>query len=237
MATFKLEIFNIKQGNIHPLRKNALFVLVFLCTAVRLIAQPDSLANLPQYLYPDFTMTVVKLKTGVNITAIMNYNTLTETMTFYKDGTLLDLNKPESVDTVFMRNTKFVFVEKAFYEVLLNAPVSLFIQHKSDLTSTGRSAAYGTTSQTVGPTSISKYYGGSRTYSFKLPENFKVTPSPVYWVRMNNVMYRFLTVHQFLKIFPTEADKIKQYINQSDINITKTGDLIKLVTFCNELIR
>lgn len=203
---------------------------------MQLTAQTDSIANLPQFLYPDFAKSIVKLKTGVSLTAILNYNTVSEKMTFYQNGALMNLNKPETVDTIFMQNAKFVFNENVFYEVLLNAPVSLFIQHKSDLTSPGKPAAYGTPSETAGSTSISKLYS-DKTYNLKLPENFKVTPSPVYWVRINNVMQRFSSERQFLKIFPTKEDEIKKFINKSNINIKKQDDLIKLVTYCNELIR
>lgn len=227
----------MKHPTTHFIRKSAIFVTVFLCIIIQLSAQTDSLANLPQFLFPDFTPAVVKLKTGVSFTAIINYNTLTGKMTFYQNGTLMDLNKPETVDTIFLQDKKFVFIEKTFYEVLVNAPVSLFIQHKSDLTSSGRPAGYGTTSQTIGTTSISKLYSENKAYNLKLPESFKVTPSPVNWVRKNNVMYRFQTVRQFLKIFPAKKDEIRQFIYQSYIDIKKYEDLKKLVNYCNELIK
>jgi len=200
-------------------------------------AQTDSTANLPQFLFPHFDSSVVKLKTGVSFAAYMNYNTLTEKMTFYKDGTLMDLNKPETVDTIIIHNTKFAFLENAFYEVLLNASVSLFIQHKSDLKSTGRPAALGTTSQTIGSTSVSKLVGENKSYNLKLPENYKVTPFDVYWVRINNEMHRFLTVHQFLNAFPSKEKELKEFIDQNKIKFNKPGDLIKLGQYCNELVR
>ena len=224
----------------HPfillIRKRSVFAIALLYVVVPLTAQTDTITNLPQFLYPNFTKSIVKLKTGVSLTAVLNYNTVSGKMAFYQNGTLMNLNKPETVDTIFMQNVKFVFNENAFYEVLLNAPVSLFIQHKSDLTSQGKPAAYGTPSETAGSTSISKLYS-DKAYNLKLPENFKVTPSPVYWARINNVMQRFTSERQFLKIFPTKEDKIKKFINKSNINIKKQDDLIKLVTYCNELIR
>jgi hypothetical protein len=203
--------------------------------AMKLTAQTDSISNLSQFLFPDFTTAVVKLKTGDSFTAIMNYNTVTEKMIFNQNGTLMDLNKPETVDTIFLQNKKFVFIEKTFCEVLVNAPVSLFIEHKSDLTSTGRPSAYGLKTQTLGTTSISTFYSENNAYNLKLPENFKVTPSPVSWVRIDNVMHRFLTVRQFLKIFPAKSEELKQFIDQSNIDIKKFDDLIKLVNYCNGL--
>lgn len=103
----------------------------------------------------------------------------------------------------------------------------------SDLISTGRPAALGTTSQTSGITSVSKLVGENNTYNLKLPENFKVKTYKFYWVRMNKEMHRFLNERQLLKIFPAKENEIKQFINQSDIDINKPGDLLKLANFCS----
>jgi hypothetical protein len=227
----------MKKSIIRPSGNRTIILLVLLIIEMKLTAQTDSIANLPQFLFPDFTIGVIKLKTGEIVTASMNYNTLTEKMTFNDNGTLSDLNKPEVVDTILLQNKKFIFNVNAFYEVLVNEPVSLYIQHKSDLKSTGRQGAYGTTSQTVGPTSIPKLYGTKNTYDLKIPENYTVVPSPVYWVRINNVMHSFLTERQFLKIFTGKEEEIKIFIKQSELNIKKQDDLIKIVYYCNELIR
>lgn len=225
----------MKRLNILPISKRSIFAITLLFMVVPLTAQTDSIANLPQFLYPNFTKSIVKFKTGGSITAILNYNTVTEKMTFFQNGALLTLKKPETVDTIFIQTAKFVFNENVFFEVLLNAPVSLFIQHKSDLTSAGKPSAYGTPSETASSTAISKLYD-DKTYNLKLPENFKVIPSPVFWVRINNVMQRFSSERQFLKIFPAKEDEIKKFIKKFNINIKKQNDLIKLVTYCNELI-
>lgn len=233
-AILKLKIKNMKHLSIQPTRIRTIFVIALLCLTMQSIAQPDSIRNLQQFLYPDFTRGVVKLKSGPNRAAMMNYNTVTGKMIFYQDGQLLDLIKPETVDTIYLQNAKFVFHENEFYELLVKAPISLFIEHKSNITSSGKPSAYGTSSETASSTSISKMYD-DKTYNFKLPENFKVTPSPVYWVRMNNVMYKIASERQFLKLFPTKVAEIKKFINQSNINFKKQDDLIKLVTYCNTL--
>jgi hypothetical protein len=226
----------MKHNPTNIIRKIAILMIVFLFTEIHVTAQTDTLANLAQFLLPHFDTAVIKLKTGVSLAAIMNYNTLTEKMTFYQNGTLMDLNKPETVDTIYLQEKKFVFIEKAFYEVLVNAPVALFIQHRSDLISSGRPAGYGTTSQTIGPTSISTLYSSNnKSYNLKLPENYKVTPSPVNWIRKNNIMYRFQTERQFLKIFSAKEDEIKQFIDKFKLDLKKKDDLIRLVNHCNEL--
>ncbi len=94
----------MKQSNNHPIRKRTIFGLALLFIVMQLSAQPDSIANRPQFLYPEFTRSIVKLKSGDSHAAMMNYNTVTGKMIYYQDGLLLDLIKPETVDTIFMQN-------------------------------------------------------------------------------------------------------------------------------------
>jgi hypothetical protein len=227
----------VKHQINYSIRMSLLTAIVLMLTVMQLTAQIDSIANLPQYLFPNFDTSSVRLKTGEFFKAVMNYNTLTEKMTFYQNGKLLDLIKPKTIDTICIQNKLFVPIENSFYEVILNAPIAFFIQHKSDLISTGRPAALGTTSQTSGITSVSKLIGDENSYNLKLPENFKIKPYEVYWVRMNKEMHRFLNEHQLLRIFPANENEIKDFINQFHLKINKPGDLLKLAHFCNELIR
>lgn len=224
----------MKHLNIHISMKRTLVAMALLFMVIQLSAQPDSIANRPQFLYPEFTRSIVKLKSGDSRAAMMNYNTVTGKMIYYQEGVLLDLIKPENVDTIYMQNTKFVFHENEFYELLVKAPISLFIEHKGNITPAGRPAAYGASSETNSSTAISQVYT-DQTYNFKLPEDLKLTLSAVNWLRINNVMYKFVSERQFLKLFPTKAAEIKKFIHQTDINFKRRNDLIKLATYCNTL--
>jgi hypothetical protein len=231
-----LKIIPMEQTKFHNISKVTMLAMFLLFFARSLTGQTELLTNLPQYLFPHFDTSIVKLKTGELSKALMNYNTLTEKMAFYEKGTLSDLIKSEIVDTVCIKNRLFVPCENAFYEVILNASISFFIQHKSDLVSEGRPGALGTTTQTGGVTSVSKFADKNNSYNLKLPENFKVKPYKVYWVRINKEMHKFLNERQFLKIFPANETEIKDFMNQSHIKIDNTEDLVKLANFCNELI-
>jgi len=226
----------MKQISISTKSLKRICVALLLSNTISVSAQNDTLSNLPQYLFTQFDSSIVKLKTGEFSKALMNYNTLTERMAFYQKGSVLDLVKPESVETVYIQKRMFMPFEKAFYEVILNSPVSFYIQHKSDLVSKGRPAALGSTSQTSGITSVSKLVGPTNSYNMKLPEDFDIKPYNIYWIRMNNEMHRFMNERQFLKIFPEKEDQLKKFIKESDININKPEDLLKLATFCNELM-
>jgi hypothetical protein len=128
----------MKKLPFYQIRIRTIIIIALLNLVFPLTAQTDSIENLPQYLYPDFTKSLVKMKNGESLTAILNYNTVTEKMIFYQNGSLMTLAKPETVDTVFLHNSKFVFYENVFYEVVPGIPVSLLIQHRSILVSPDR---------------------------------------------------------------------------------------------------
>ena len=215
-----------------------IILIVALCSiAIQLTAQTNSDGNLPQYLFPGFTMGFVRMKTGENYNAVLNYNTVTENMVWEQDGKLLDLTNMKAVDTIFLQNRKFVPVNEVFYEVLVNAPISLFIQHKSDLVPAGSPSGYGGTSQTASIKNLSSVSLKSGTYNLEIPSDYNINPSSVYWIRKSNTMFSFLNKRQFLKIFSEKNDEIEKFIKQNRLKTENRDDLIKLVNYCNEAIR
>lgn len=215
-----------------------IILIVALCSiAIQLTAQTSSDGNLPQYLFPGFTRGLVRMKTGENYNAVLNYNTVTENMVWEQDGKLLDLTNMKAVDTIFLQNRKFVPVNEVFYEVLVNAPISLFIQHKSDLVPAGSPSGYGGTSQTASIKNLSSVSLKSGTYNLEIPSDYNINPSSVYWIRKSNTMFSFLNKRQFLKIFSEKNDEIEKFIKQNRLKTENRDDLIKLVNYCNEAIR
>ena len=71
----------------------------------------------------------------------------------------------------------------------------------------------------------------------ELPPNVEVTPASVYWVRMNNIMEKFTSEKQFLKIFPEKKNLIKEFIKKEKLNFRVHDDMIKLGKYCNELMK
>lgn len=177
------------------------------------------------------------MKTGLSYYAVLNYNTVTENMVWEQDGKLLDLSNMAAVDTIFLQTRKFVPVNEVFYEVLVNAPISLFIQHKSDLVPAGSPSGYGGISQTTSIKNFSSVSLKSGTFNLEIPSDYTINPSSVYWIRKSNTMFSFLNKRQFLKIFGGENDEIEKFIKQNRLKTENRDDLIKLVNYCNEVIR
>jgi hypothetical protein len=206
-----------------------------LSVSVNISAQQDTGKVLSQYLFPGFSNGTVKFKTGPARDAMMNYNTLSEKMVFEQGGKFFDVVSTETIDTVYLGNLKFIPSDKVFLEVVLSGKIPFFIQHRADLMSPGKQAGYGGTSQTTATTSITTLNTSSGTYNMKLPDDYTVKPSQVYWVLVNGSMGKFLNERQFLKILSDNQMEIKKFIKDNKIKFEKRDDLIRLITYCQGL--
>ena len=177
------------------------------------------------------------MKNGSRSGALLNYNTVTEKFVFSKNGELYDMMNTELIDTVYLDNRKFVPVGKIFHEVLVEAPISLYIQHRSSLMSPGAPAGYGGTSQVSNTKSYSSIEMETGRYNLNLPSDFTVRPDPVYWTRQGKEYESFVNEKQFLKIFPGREEELKTYIKQNKIKFDRISSVIKLIDYCNDLIQ
>jgi hypothetical protein len=219
---------------LHKITIYTIFFLFLSSSYIQLTAQTTSEGKYPQYLFPEFTNGVIKLKPGQSQTQKINYNTISEKMVIQRDAQYLDMTNIETVDTIIIQNRAFVLINKSFYEVLVNAPVALFIQHKSDLIEPGSPSGYGGTSQTSAINVYSSVSMAGRTFNMEVPSEYTIKPSPVFWIREGEKLSSFLNMRQLLKIFSKENSEIKKFIDQNHIKIENHDDLIKLVNFYNE---
>ena len=210
-----------------------LFAIVFLLACRPAFCQDNSKPNTTQFYFPEFIQGNVLLKTGKSIQTNLNYNLLSEKMTFMDNGKIMDLTNPEAVDTVFIRHRKFIFNDNIFLEVVIEMPFSLFFEHKGVLVSTGKVGPYGTKSQTTGPTSLKRLVNDANSYNLKLPEEYKVEPSFVSWIKINNNMNKVLTMNQFLNLFPDKKASLKQFIKTNKIKTSDPEGMKRLVLYCN----
>ena len=228
----------IKSDNI---RIKVILSITLMSIALQLMAQSEQLDNLPQFLLPAFSKSIVKMDAGKDLTLMMNYNVITEKMVFLQKNQVYDLLNQQNVDTIIMNSMKFVPVGNAFHEVILRGPVNLYIQHKGKIQDPGKPAAYGGTSQVSSSTYLERVdFGnsGNSIYNKKLPEELIVEPSTIYWISFNNNKFSFTNERQFLKVFPGKEGEIKKFIKgHPRFKFENSEDVIKLVKFSYDLIK
>jgi len=216
-------------------RTLAIILLIILVILVKAQTKPDGSA--PQFLFPEFSSGKVRLKNG-NIQALeLNYNTVSEKMVYKKDANLYDVVNTEIIDTVFIKESKFVFVGQVFYEVILTGPVSLYIQYQGKLIPPGAVAGYGGTSQVSNTKNLTSVNLSMGYYNLKLPDDYTVKLDQIFWIKIDGNMVSYSTERQFLKTFPDKAAELKEFIKKQKIKFDRPADQILLVERCNELIK
>lgn len=188
-----------------------------------------------QYLFPNFTNGNVKMKNNKSQTYKLNYNTVSEKMVYEQNGKLYDIMNLASIDSIYLNNSRFVHVGDVFYEVLLSAPISLFVQYNGKLLPAGTEAGYGSTSQTSSTTRLASFQSSSGTVNMELPADYIIKVNDIFWIRKDSNMMSFQNERQFLKIFPSNEGELKHFIKQNRIKFHEQSGIIKLVEFCNTL--
>lgn len=218
--------------------KRSHFLFLALITALISVDAYSQAGSQPlaQFLFPAFTKGVVKMKSGDSYSAMFNYNMVEEEMIFInKASSYLALENIGSVDTIIIAGRRFIPVQKVFYEVLYNGQYPVFIQHKSKYSQEGTATAYGLTSQTNARETYVNVKAGNQIRSLDMPDNVKVVPEDVYWIRVKDELKRFINERQFIKLFPEKEDELKSFIRKTPVDFSKRDDLVKLAVHVNEI--
>ncbi len=230
--SYELYLFIKNKAMLRSL--TGIFCLFFL-VMITLNAQPDGVKNPEQFVFPDFSVGVVKMKGKEKVALALNYNVVTEKMVFRQKNQIYDMVEYSRVDTVYIHERKFVPYNNIFYEVLVNAPVSLFIQHKGNIKPPPRPAAYGGTSEVSSSTYVSNIRLGNDVYRLANDETVIIEPDPLIWIRKDNEMHAILNQKSLLKIFSDRKNEVKEFISQNRVDSKNPGHLIGVVNFYNGL--
>jgi len=217
--------------------KRVFVFISFIILVLPLKAQTRPDGSAPQFLYPEFTKSKVRMKNGQVQNITLNYNTVSEKMVFQKDEKLYDMSNPEMVDTVFLQDSRFVPVGKVFYRIVIAAPVAFYAQYKGELQPPGTPAGYGGTSQVSNTKNMSSVQLSTGYYNLDLPADYTVKTNIIYWFSKDGKMLSFVTERQFLKLNPDKETEIKQFIKQNKIRFDRLPDMVKLAEYYNQLIQ
>lgn len=189
--------------------------------------------ELSHYIFPEFTKGVVLMKNGIKNETLLNYNTLTQEMIFQERGKKLAIGKDEQelVDTVFIKDRKFIVFNKKFFELIFHSSTDLYAEHVSNVIPPGQPAAYGGTSYTSATTSFTSINSGGMVYELKLPDGFVVKPHTYYWLKRNGEFKKFFNIKQLIKLFDDKKDLCKTYIKGNDVDYDSPDSMVELIKF------
>ncbi len=216
------------------------FVAVIVMCSLTAASYPQAgySSDYPQFLFREFSPGKIIMKAGGSENSELNYNMVSGKMVFMRDGKPYDMLSAILIDTVYLQNCTFVRINDSFFELLLNAPLTLLLQHKGTLAPAGKPSGYGTTSNTSSITSVSAIDDNYKYYNLKLPPEFKVTREEIYWIRKTNgELESFTNQRQFMNLFPGYSEQLKAHIKAGKIKFDRKEEVAELVRFCNEIMK
>lgn len=193
--------------------------------------------ELSHYIFLEFTKGSVLMKSGQQHQALLNYNTLSEEMIFEDKGRKLALSKEEKeeVDTVYIAGRKFFVMDGRFVELVYRSVYELYAEHRCDVKFPGKPAAYGGTSETSSISSYSGVYSGGILYELKLPDDYKIKPYVIYWLKRDGDIVKFASLRQLNNIFSDRKDKVKEYVSLNKTDYNDQESMIGLIRYLESL--
>jgi hypothetical protein len=215
------------------------WVIVFLLLAIslNLQAQLDTVNNPDQFVFPDFSVSVVKMKNGEKIILNLNYDIVNGKMVFIQKEKRYDIINSDAIDTIYIHELRFVPVGKVFYQVLISGPATLFCQHSGAVKNPSRPAAYGGTSEVSSSTYINNIRLGNDVYRMEKNKEIVIEQKPVLWIRKNNTMYAVTDKKHLLTALPDKQNELKHYIRQNQVKFDNPYQMTDLVKYYNSLLR
>ncbi len=215
------------------MRKVILPLYSFFLLPFLIHAQPES-DNLQSkgYLFEHFIQGSVLLKSHEIEYARLNYDSNNQNIAFEKDGQYLILTNLENVDTIFIEDKKFVPVNNKVYEIATTTPIALYISYKGKPHSVSATTDHNGTSRKTNKevsNTISDVY---LTRRFQRDVEFEVIKE--YWLVRGNSFYKANSEKQIIKVFPSKANVISQFIKNNKVDFSNRNDMINLINFCNE---
>ena len=202
------------------------FLICGNCTQAQ---NPNQPVKLIQYVFDQFNPGTVKLKSGKSYKQNLNYNTITNEMVFVDNGKFVAIASPESVDTIYISDRKFIPLNNKFYEVLVTGPMPLLAELTATVSEEGTSIGYGSTTTTSATSSYQSLIRDGGAYGLKLPDGFKVTPKQEFYILKDDKLERVGNERQLAKIFPDKKDAIKDLVKKTNTNFSKSEDVAALV--------
>ena len=214
------------------MKKLFLVVLIFPFFAQAQIVTDSS--RFKTFLYEHFVNGYVLMKNGAVEEAPLNYNSEDQSIYFIKEGKYMVLSGLESVDTIYLKNKKFIPVKESIYEVISDPSSStvVYVNYTNIIRPLVATADHnGSVKQT--PSQVSNTV--TDVYANGIGKNKSVEIQKHYWIERKKKMYRADSEKQVTKIIPAKASAIEKFVKENNISFFSDADMLKLAAFCSTL--
>ncbi|UJH67712.1 hypothetical protein [Allomuricauda sp. SCSIO 65647] len=206
-----------------------LFIIVFLFIPCHAQKKSEGLSH---YVFPEFTVGEVLMKSGVKNVAVLNYNAASEEMIFDEKGNKMAITSDQvkQIDTVIIDNRRFVQYDGRFLELMSGSEPEFYIEHKCHIKYPGRiDGPGGRTSQTSGTETYSFKNNASQIYNVILPMGYDTKPYRYYWIRKNGELKKLKSLKQLAKLYPDKKNDFKNLVKKHNADFDDPKSVIELV--------
>lgn len=222
------------------------FIIALLAVCATAMAQEKRI-----YFFADFQKTTIHYKNGAKNVANANYDVANRKVMFMQGEQLMELLAPETIDTLYMGGSRWVYKNKQFCEVIDREDGNrLLVGWHITKVHEGYEGALGSISQApsrkvqlsdqFGMGTIAGISGGMYNGSFGVNQNDGNGRNFDVWRNKNQSTYYFTKdgreygvkgMKSVLKAFPTKKDQIKQYVHDNHIDTLTAEGMLQVIDY------
>lgn len=222
------------------------FIIALLAVCATAMAQEKRI-----YFFADFQKTTIHYKNGAKNVANANYDVANRKVMFMQGEQLMELLAPETIDTLYMGGSRWVYKNKQFCEVIDREDGNrLLVGWHITKVHEGYEGALGSISQApsrkvqlsdqFGMGTIAGISGGMYNGSFGVNQNDGNGRNFDVWRNKNQSTYYFTKdgreygvkgMKSVLKAFPTKKAQIKQYVHDNDIDTLTAEGMLQVIDY------
>lgn len=202
------------------------FVYLFLFTSGTIKAQ-NSIR-----LFPEFQESTILMRNKAIIKSQVNYDTTHDKLLYKEGNTIMELTNVSDIDTIYIKQHKFIVSGLGFYEVRTLQKGILFIKWHLKSVNIGKKGAYGQTTQSYVQNINTSTFNNSGIINYESSDIFEMNNYNQYSISLpNNKIKRFNDKKSLFKLFPEHITSIKEFINEAHIDFQHVDDIVKLCNF------
>lgn len=226
------------------MRKYLIVILLAVCATA--MAQEKRV-----YFYADFVKTNILYKNGAKNVAKANYDVANRKVMFMQGEQLMELLAPETIDTLYMGGSRWIYKDKQFCEVIDRENGNrLLVGWHITKVHEGYKGALGSISQApsrkvqlsdqFGMGTVAGISGGMYNGSFGVNQNdgngrnfdvWRTKNQSTYYFTKDGREYGVKGMKSVLKAFPTKKDQIKQYVHNNHIDTLTAEGMLQVIDY------
>lgn len=217
-------------------------IIILCCFAV-------SYAGEPVYLMDNFTLSIAKMKVGLPLRELFNYNCETQKVEFVDEkGYICELSDAQYVDTLFLGSHRLTPYRGHFIDMHYScSSFVFFVDYKCKKDNKGKIGAYGIRTHNDVQTVSRKDYDRVGHGGMVAPRSgqgyveldavqdemniYEQHFDNSYVVDINGKRKSFKDRKSLLKVFPDKTEAIENYLSTYKLNFSHTNEVLELMTF------